>query len=255
MVLLLGMGVMVIVLSPNSFHLESVFAALPVLNAFRWPFRGLPAAHLLVVALFFYVAARASQPSHFARLLMFIVAIGGTLAVYGYDLSVVEGSTVGSWFRGAPLLDDPEEWSPASLKRTRAGYVANVCSSQALIHAKPRLYFYGNMAPQFGVKTVHAYRVPPSAAYDPLGMSLKGCFQSWAGVRELIERGPKAPLPEQRWEDPRRGPRSFDEIVRKTYVSAVIVDPRKGAAVRYFSSSPGWQLLEARKAALLYARR
>jgi hypothetical protein len=256
LVLLLGMATMVLVLSPGSFGLESFFASLPLLNAFRWPFRALPAAHILVVVLFFYVAARMSQPTQFARTLMLIIGIGGTIAVFGYDLALAtELQPVASWFSAAPLLDDPEEWSPGSLRVLQAGgYVANVCSGENVIHKKPRLYFYGNMGLLFRVKTVHAYQVPPPVAYSPLGMSIKGCCSRWAGVRELIERGPSAPLPPQRWEDP-RGPRSFQEIVAKTHVSAVVVDPQMAAAVGYFSGSPAWKLLEARKRALLFVRR
>jgi hypothetical protein len=257
--ILLGcLGLFVVIMSPDAFGLAGVFAAMPVISAFRWPFRAIPAFQMVLMLLFAVIVVRhAWQPSAIARRLLFVACIGGSLAGYARDLEKFTnpGPSV-SWYAGAPLLADPEAWSEPSLQVLRdAGYIANVCANDSIIHAKPRLFFYGTMAAEYDVRTVHLYAVPPFKAYAPLGSTIKGCLQHWDGVRWMLEHGPPAmPQQEMAWDDP-RGPLTFEEIVAKTYVGAVVVDLAVEPAVEYFDRSPAWQLLERHERAALYVRR
>ncbi|MBM4319954.1 MAG: hypothetical protein FJ125_08320 [Deltaproteobacteria bacterium] len=258
LLLLIGLLLMVVVLSPGAFGLQGFFAAIPLLNAFRWPFRAIPAFHLLLLVLFLCVVVEEkAAPGRLARLLLLVTCVGGSLVSIGHDLALAaEPSRVASWYRAAPMLDDPESWSPPAMERLRkAGFVANVCGHDGRIHMKPRLFFYGNMGAMFGVRTLHLYAVPPFKAYAELDMSIKGCCKRWEGVKKLIEQGPQAPLQgEVSWADP-RGPLSFAEVVAKTYIGAVVVDVLNDEAMRYFTSTEGWELVEARATASAFVRR
>lgn len=258
LIVLAGVLLLVVVLSPGAFGLEGLFARIPVLNAVRWPFRGTPALQLVVLVLFFIVARSApTRPRRFVRFVLYALCLGFSLVALSSDLArIPDPVPAHSWFRAAPMLADQETWSPSALAvLRRSGYAANVCRDEGILHAKPRLFFYGFMGAEYGVRTVHAYLVPPPRAYRRLGMSIKGCLSSWSGVRTLIENGPQRPLPgEQRWDDP-RGPKDFEEIVSKTYVGAVVVDLRLDRPARYFVKSGRWRLLERRKDAALFVRR
>jgi hypothetical protein len=255
--LALGLLVMVVVLSPGTFHLQHFFAQLPVVNAFRWPFRALPAFHVLLVASFAQ-ASRSRSPAlavRWQRLLPALVIACSTV-VFAQDLALRDArQPVRSWFSAAPRFDDPESWSAPTLQLLRAaGNVANACHDEVTFYRKPRLFFYGTLGAQYGVRTVHVYVVPPFRAYAPLGATIKGCFRKWDGVRALIEGSPQRPLAsEPRWDTP-LGPRNFEEIVRKTFVGAVIVEPSFEPAMRYFAQSASWVAVERHADAVAFVR-
>ncbi len=256
LILLLGMVAMVLVLSPGEFNLHFFFAAIPVVNSFRWPVRALPAFHLLIVA-FFLFASRERQAALSLRwrVLLPVVVIGASLLTIARDQRQKPNGTPASWFTSAPRLDDAETWSPATQAvLQRAGFVANACAGPWLFHDKPRLYYYGTMGAEYHVHTVHTYASPPLSAYEPLNPTIKGCFRNWNGVRRLIEEGPQSPLAQpQRWDD-YRGPRTFDEVLHKTFVGAVLVDPTVGQAERYFKHSHAWVQVERHRRAVAYVR-
>jgi hypothetical protein len=272
--LLLGIVVFVLIMSPDSFGLIHFFADTPVLNVFRWPFRAIPAFHVLIVLLFMSVAAEL-DPS-LARLrqaLVVVVCVGCSLIAIGHELSLMKVrrsgmswydelaatakvSPVISWYHMTPRLDDPETWDEFVLDGLKhAGYVVNVCRSDIPFHRKPRLFFYGNMGAEFGIHTVHLYVVPFPVAYSKLGMTSKGCITDWQGVKELIEEGPQKPLPDKVAWDEFMGPKSFAEITRKTYVGAAIVDVSYPQPMQYFLGSPHWRLAARKDAAALFLRK
>lgn len=257
LVLALGVLGMVLVLSPGDFGLAHAFAVMPVVSAFRWPFRALPAFHLLLVAVFLTATLdRSAPPSRLWRALLPVLVVGTSLVAFAQDLEKkLQPGPVMSWFAAAPSFDDPETWSPRALAiLRRAGNVANACKSEVTFHLKPRLYFYGMLGAEYQVRTVHLYAVPPFKAYAPLGTTIKGCLRKWDGIRRLLEEGPKQPLPSPpRWRD-LRGPSDFDEIVRKTFVGAVIVEPSFEAPMRYFTQSAAWLPLERHAQAMAFVR-
>jgi hypothetical protein len=258
LVLIAGLAVLLPILSPAAFGLSKIFSETPVLNFFRWPFRGLPVFHILLVIVFLIlVRESAIRPSRCWKIIIVSVCLcGGLLTVFHEWHLFTSRSPVLSWFRATPLLNDPETWQDSTLRLLqRSGYVANLCSSEIPFHQKPRLFFYGNLGVDYKIPTVHMYMVPLCKAYIPLGMSVKGCIQSWTGLKFLIENGPRKPLEEDfSWDDP-RGPADFQELVAKTYVSAVIVDIKLKEPMGYFNASDSWKLVEKRSHAALFVRK
>ncbi len=268
-----GILIFVIVLSPGSLNVADFFAGVPLISAYRWTFRGIPAFHALIIYLFIITAQRLNL--HIPRLTAIIIA-GAAAAVtifsLGYETLILtrrspaftwhqeiaiaqERSPITSWYHITPHLDDPEIWNEATMQQLQSsGFVLNICRSEAPFHAKPRLFFYGNMGAQFKVHTVHLYVVPYPAAYAPLNMTSKGCIQNWDAVRAMIETGPQKPIGSTSWKD-RRGPESFSEIIEKTYVGSVVVDKTLDAPMKYFDEAHNWRLQEDTPIAALYMRR
>jgi hypothetical protein len=271
--LLAGLILFVFLMSPASFHLSLLFTEIPVLNYFRWTFRAIPAFHFVFIVLFLRLAA---EPD-FAiqrrwQIAAVVVCVGASALCIGHEVSLMQvrnpnltwgeelnisksRSPVLSWYHVTPHLDNPDSWDESVLERLRnAGYIMNICSSDNPFHDKPRLFFHGNSGLFFGVRTVHLYVVPYVAAYDPLGMSGKGCIKNWQTAKYFIENGPQKPLPEKvTWENP-LGPRDFSELMTKTYVGAVVVDALCDQPMQYFLTSPNWQLLAKNQYAAVFLR-
>jgi hypothetical protein len=273
-VLLGGIALLVLMMSPNAFDLSVFFAETPVLNIFRWPFRAIPAFHVLIILLFLWLTVQADSALDRRWQIAAVTAcIGVSVFGIGYELSLMQirDSTIGwwqefsisrsrspvlSWYHITPHLDDPDSWDEQVLRRLRnSGYVINVCRSELPFHNKPRLFFYGNMGPLFGVHTVHMYMVPFPSAYGALGMTVKGCIRDWQAAKEFIEHGPqKPPSTRVEWTNP-LGPKNFMELMEKTYVGAAIVDTQYEAPMQYFLTSPNWQLLARKETAAIFIRR
>ncbi|HMK35439.1 MAG TPA: hypothetical protein VK463_10255, partial [Desulfomonilaceae bacterium] len=256
--LLVGLGVMVVFLSPNAFDLEEFFSKIPILSAFRWPFRGIPAFHTLFVFLFLVIACESRTFFKLNRETLVPVLCALTCVIsLALELNLASvRSPVKSWYRAAPMLDDPETWTKPTLDALKtSGYVINVCRSEAFFHAKPRIFLYGNLGSEYGISTVHLYSAPRPRQYAPLGMSIKGCITNLEGVRRMVEKGPQRPLDRPaKWERP-LGPKDFDEIVAKTYVGAAIVENGYTAPLEYFLNSDKWQVLEKRNIATAFVRK
>ncbi len=258
MPILIGLGVLVIFLSPHVFGLADFFANVPVINDFRWPFRGIPAFHTLFILLFLLIALEESTltPKKQALIpalcaLTCIVALG-----IEFNRAYTPSSMVRSWYNAAPRLDDKETWKASTLDALRSsGYVINVCRSEAFFHQKPRIFIYGNMGAQMRIPTVHLYAAPRPKAYAALGMTIKGCITDLENVKEIIEQGPqRPPVPKPVWSG-RFGPENFYEIVAKTYVGAAIVENGHQAALDYFLAAPGWEVIEKRGPATAFVRK
>jgi hypothetical protein len=271
--LVLGIVVLAVVMSPNSFGLIHFFADTPILNVFRWPFRAIPAFHVLIVLLFMSLAAELDpSPARLRQIVVVLVCVGCSLIAVGHELSLMKVrdsgmswyeelaaatkmSPVVSWYHMTPRLDDSETWDRKDFEALKnAGYVVNVCRSEIPFHRKPRLFFYGNLGAEFGVRTVHLYVVPFPVAYSKLGMTSKGCITDWQGVKELIENGPQKPLPQGVAWNVFMGPKSFEEITEKTYVGAAIVDTSYSEPMQYFLASPHWRLAAKKDSAALFLR-
>ncbi len=272
-VLAAGILVFVVILSPGALSLADGLARIPLVNAFRWPFRGLPAFHVLGVFFFIVAARELDQQIHRLTAL----AIGGlaaamTIAALGHEVNLLtirnprlnwfqevmlvrDRTPVTSWYHITPHLDDPEVWDEPTLDRLRrSGFVLNICRSEVPFHAKPRLFFYGNMGAQFKVHTVHLYVVPFPSAYGAFDMTEKGCIRNWDTVRYMIENGPQHPIGGASWNNP-RGPENFMEIMEKTYVGAIVVDKAYEAPMKYLTESIGWTLLADTPLAALFVRK
>ena len=256
--ILVGLGAFVILLSPNAFDLQEFFSKLPVVNAFRWPFRGLPAFHTLFVFLFLVVASESRNAIKPNREILIPVLCALTCLIsLALELDLASArSPVRSWYHAAPRLADSETWSRPSLDvLKKSGYVINACRSEAFFHMKPRIFMYGNMGAEYGIPTVHLYAAPRPRAYAPLGMSIKGCITNLDAVKQMVEKGPQKPLSRPAKWDLAFGPKNFDEIVAKTYVGAAIVENGYKAALEYFVNSGQWQVLEKRAMATAFVRK
>jgi hypothetical protein len=272
-VLVIGILTFIIILSPSDLGMVDFFAATPILNVFRWPFRAIPAFHFLVIYIFIVFAKETQFPiSRLSQTILIILCCGSSIISFGYELSLMQvrdsklnwyqelnasfqRSPLLSWYHTTPHLDSSESWDDSTLNLLRsAGYVLNVCQSEFPFHDKPRLFFYGNLGALFQVHTVGMYVVPYPAAYQPLGMTVKGCIRNLEGIRLLIEQGPKTPPPTKEQWDNKLGPANFMEIVRKTYVGAVIVDKNYKAAMDYFVSSENWKLIAQKESAVVFLR-
>ena len=260
-VLLLGILLFVPVLSPAAFGLSSFFARTPVLDLFRWPFRGIPAFHVLLVFLFLTMTMSVQAPlSRLVQAGLVVVCFAVGVYAVGYEFQLARpGLATDCWFTTDRYYDDPETWSPSSLARLeRGGYLLSIArlDISSAWFEKPRLFFIGNLGAQFRVHTVHRYILAAqSPAYKQVGMYYDGLVYKWEAARRFIESSLPQPGAENVvWENG-IGPRDIGELANKTYVAAVVVETVMENPMNYFAQSDEWELLEKRRTAALFVRK
>ncbi|MBI5568883.1 MAG: hypothetical protein HY914_02970 [Desulfomonile tiedjei] len=260
-VLLAGVGLFVLVLSPASFGLSDFFAETPVLTLFKWPFRGVPAFHVLLVVIF----VRLTKELHFPRSHgagMLLVAACLVMSVYSVtnEFQLTRGADLTtSSFATNRIHDDQETWKRSTIDRLRSGgYLMNVSQRQVrgIFWEKPRLFFAGNLGAQYKVPTVHRFLMgSQSPAYEQLGMHYMGQTGDFEAVKAFLSASLQAPPPaEPRWENG-IGPKDLTELAQKTFVSSVVVEAALKEPVEYFRTSPAWEQVEARDTAWLFIRK
>jgi len=248
-------------LSPDALRLADVFSKTPVLELFRWPYRGIPALHVLLIFFFLTLFSSIDLPRNKAIQLA-LVAIcfaSGVYAVTREFQLARPGLATDCWFTTNRYFEDEETWSKSTMNRLRGdGYLITISrfDIKSPWYEKPRLFISRNLGAQFGVRTVHRYvfGVAQCEAYRQLGMYYDGLTFDWEAVKRFIETSRKTrPRTEQRWANG-IGPRDYSELAEKTFVGAVVVDTALGQPMKYFLDSNEWQLLEKRKSAILFVR-
>ncbi|MFH0821840.1 MAG: hypothetical protein V2B18_03755, partial [Pseudomonadota bacterium] len=257
--LIIGCAVFVIILSPQEFGLAAAMSEMPLLNAFRFPFRAVPAFVVLFVFLFLRLATLTQAPSSRPyRMCLVILCIGASVISLGHEVQTFHSKGyLQSWFRNGRFFDDRESWSPSTLETLRGpGYLLGLCRSSDLYDRKPRLFFHGNLGALYRVRTLGLYLLAGQCpARLAVGMDPRGRLGAWDPVRELIVRSrtDPAPMPE-RW-DNGIGPRSPLELARKTYISAAVVEKGWAEPSIYFSASSEWRMIEENESAIVFVRR
>jgi|GEM_PF-2756999 len=261
LVLLAGIGVFILVLSPPVFHATELFARTRLLDLFKYPFRGLPAFHVLVVFVFLVLATRVAFDGRPGLQWLFVIlcVVSCVYSVSTEYFLARPGERVLSWFVAERFYADPETWSSSTLERIRgSGYVIHVARPQVrgLWFEKPRLFFAGNLGAQLRVPTVHRdVFSAQSPGYRELGMLPVGMITNWPAVKAFIETGPtRPPGARPTWENG-IGPRDLAELRSKTYVGAIIVETALKEPVHYLVNTPEWQLVETRSGAAVFARK
>jgi hypothetical protein len=225
-VLFAGIIVFVLIMSPGPFNLAPVFAKIPILNGFRWPFRAIPAFHMLVVVLFLTLATRDVEKS--VRSMMWPLALVCTLFLgFGglvYESRVESKNPAASWYDVTPKLDDKESWSEATLTAMRKDGCVMSFSRPYSYWKKPRLFLLGNLV-------------------------------NWERGKRFLDLSSKEPVPSHDpWENG-TGPKDLYDFADWTYVGAVIVENSWSEPLEYFTSSQEWEMLEQRKDATAFQRR
>ena len=247
-------------LSPAALGLADFFSGTPVLELFRWPYRAIPAFHLLLVFFFLTLTLTIDFPRTKA-IQLFLVLICFAAGVYAVTREFQlarPGLATDCWFTTNRYFEDHESWSKSTLERLRGnGYLMTL----SRLHVdspwfeKPRLFFTRNLGLQLGVRTVHRYGVTASNAYKQAGMYYDGLTFDWEAVKRFIESSRKTPsLVEERWVNG-IGPRDYAELADKTFVGAVVVERALGQPMKYFLESNEWEMLEKRKSAAVFVRR
>lgn len=255
-----GIVIFVPLLSPDALGLSRYLSQIPGLNAFKWPFRGIPAFDVLLVFLFLAAAKELRVPSNplSGALLVFVCFMAGVLTVSNELRIAAPGYDQISWFVTNRYYEDPESWDRRALEKLRSsGYVVTLSRREVrgVFFEKPRLYFAGNLGAQFQVPTVHRYLFGAQAEpYRELGMHYSGQNNDLEAVKRFLASSLKSP-PEirPRWENG-IGPKDLKELAAKTYVGAAIVETSFKKPMDYFLSSPQWRLLESRPAASAFIR-
>jgi hypothetical protein len=238
--------------------LHSVYAGLQIVKSFRWPFRGITAFQLLVVFLFFRLAA-GGDVGGWPRFRSCLVALSVALGIAGLGQEVRLQWTRGalpSWFMMHSLYLDRQSWDEVTLERLRAaGHVLSFVRSQALWHGKPGLVFTGDLGAQFKVPTVGHYPFGVvSPVHQQVGMNEYGMIVDWERGRTfLLASRPKPHDGSVEWRNG-IGPESFEEFAAKTYVGAVVVENRWTEPMKYFGQSPDWRLLGETQGVTLFVR-
>lgn len=266
--LILGAVLFVPLLSPGALELDQFLAQTPLFRLFRWPFRGLPAFHVLTILIFLVVAAELGFPrkKYLQASLVAVCLAFALVAVFQeYRLAIPsrEGKRVQvvSWFVTNHFYDDPEGWDESTLSRLRScGYVMNLATRSLpfTYWRKPRLFFTGDLGAQFKIPTVHRYIfAAQSKAYRQIGMEFSGLIYHWPAAKSFIESSAKeCPQGHQDWENG-IGPRDARELAEKTHVGAIVIEASETLRepIAYFTGSEEWTLLATRPSALLFFRR
>jgi hypothetical protein len=252
-VLMVGLALFVILLSPFAFGLEKVFLRAPVISVFYFPFRGIPAFHVLIIVLFVTLSKRINYQVRVRRQLAILgLCLIGSGAFFYSETSISALSGLQSWYRINTASGDGEELKPDTLNILRKSwYVLNLVQDggsrdNAAYMTKPRLFLSGNMGTQYGVRTVHHYMTAiPDPAYKALGMNYHGEIHNFEAVKRFLEVSPRRrPHEELSWDDG-MAPRDFDELAKKTYVGAIIVETKWQEVLNYFRYQRAWSIVEA----------
>lgn len=252
-----GLLLFVVVLSPPLFGLGTILCDVPVFNAFRFPYRALPAFHVLLITLFAVVVARREIPHRSTvQALLVLVCIAGSVAAlaYEYKLSQEQG-TVRSWARIAPRFGQTSQWDEQTLDRLRrSGYVLSVCRRKPYF-ARFRYYFHGNLGAQYKVHTVGNYILwPPGPAGKEAGINYRGRVVIWPRARQLVVRSSPEPLHGPITWDNGIGPKNLEEFARKTYIGAAIVEKQWKEPMEFFTNSPDWHPMTEKHGSVIFQR-
>ena len=260
MPLIAGAILFIVLMSPADLGLSGIFHDTPFLNLFSFPFRAIPAFHVLVLFMFATLALRMEKSLNptIQALLIAATVLCATAFLY-YDVTRIHArGSVSSWFQTNDFFSNRNKLKDATLKRLReSGYIMNLSrpSGRGPYRWVPGVFLHGNMGAQFGIPTVHFY-IPGliPAAYQTLGMNGRGQILNWPKAKEFIEQSPvTAPAESPQWENS-IGPKDFDELVAKTHVGGVIVQRDWKEPMQYFRRSPQWTLLEQNPFASVFIR-
>lgn len=266
-ILFAGIVLMIILIAPNSFGLTRVFAITPILKLMFYPFRGIPALHILVVILFAYLTSIVPRNWNLNKQVAIVtICLIGSMAAFEIEVSHLtpsRGQIVLSWYAINTSFPDRSEWGADTIAKLRdSGYVINL--GQDLSHSsnnapqtKPRLFLYGNLGLEYRIRTVHHYLTSmPALGYRELGMEPVGVIRDLKAVRELLERGlqsPPAAGADISWENG-IAPRDLNELGAKTYVGAAIIETAWEEAMQYFLKSPQWMKIDTNPWATVFVR-
>jgi hypothetical protein len=260
-VLIIGLAVLVTLLSPQILPWSSTLPQLPILEWFRWPFRGIPAFHILLIVLFLSLSAMNTiQRRMRVNIALVVMCLGFSLFALGHDYLLARGkqTSVSSWLAVCPDFSDSQgRWTKSTLDLLMdSGYVMSLCKSWSTYFTYPEPFFHGNLGAFYKVPTVGSYLYGhvSNSAFRELGMTYRGFVTNWDKAKQFIELSPKKP-PKNivRW-DNNIGPASMVEYARKTYVKAVVVETPWREPMEYFSNSPSWQLVQKHDKCALYIR-
>ena len=91
-VLLVGVALFLVIMSPDAFDLSFFFAQTPVLNVFRWPFRAITAFHMLLIVLFVSLATELDSELHrFWKWAAVVTCVGASVISLRYEVSLMQG--------------------------------------------------------------------------------------------------------------------------------------------------------------------
>lgn len=255
-----GVILSMLMLSPHFFRLDKLFSELPILNAFRFPVRGIPALQVLLAGLFLVLVTKMRLLNGlFLKGFLLVSCVG--FGVFGlmHELSLSKESKAElSWFNlmAESRYDDPHEWDQVTIQQLQSGgYLLSLCKSREVYNSKPRIFFHGNLGAQYKVRTVGNYVLAAQCpARIELSMNNVGRVMNWQRARDFLALSPSTPLPEKVIWDNGIGPESLNELASKTYVSSVVVQRGWPEPTEYFRKSPEWKLLDENEWALLFIR-
>jgi hypothetical protein len=258
--LIAGTVLFVVLMSPHELGLSEVFHDTPLLNQFYYPFRAIPAFHVVLLFLFLtMVMTLKNSVNQVLQVFLVVATVFCLLFPLYYDVTLVHAKEkVSSWFRTNDFFSNRAQLKDSSLEKLRrAGYVLSLSrpNDSGPYRWFPALFLHGNMGPQFGISTVHLY-IPGyfPQAYRHLGMNGRGQMLDWLKAKRLIEQSPRRPLTEvQQWENG-IGPKDVGELTAKTFIGGVIVQTEWREPMRYFLNSPAWKLIERNRFASVFVR-
>jgi hypothetical protein len=261
-----GMALFVILMSPVSLGLSGMFSNAPVLKTFFFPFRAVAAFHVLVILLFVRVTRSVPfSPSLFSRCAMIGVCLAGSLLFFQHEYlmnSLRPGTP--NWFCWAnEEFGDRQELKKQTLDTLRGqeGHAITLAQPQEIgSHApymkKPRLFLHGNLGVEYRIRTVgHYLSSAPGTAYAMIGMSFRGIMENLEAIQDFLKASLQAPpKKELEWENGIL-PKDVNELAQKTYVGAAIVETQWDEAVNYFENSPAWREIERNSWVTVFVRK